>query len=163
MNLATTTVAAAHMFMVMPAVAATQHAGNLLPLRPQPAYAAFPYISASNWIDADLQKLVGLSRNWDGYGADPISRQTLSAMRQMLVRLLPSPATPGSIVPGADGSLQAEWHLGDTSFGLLIERDGSIECWVDVCGVEDTSEGLAAEDMFRALANANLAMRPSAP
>lgn len=48
------------------------------------------------------------SPNWDGYDADPITSDTLSASRRLL-RMLPSTFGPPDIAPGADGTIGLEW------------------------------------------------------
>jgi hypothetical protein len=67
------------------------------------------------WLAAELAKIAALKPNWDGYGADPIAPETCEALRRALIDL-PS----ACIVPGADGSLQAEWHTAEASIELCV-------------------------------------------
>ena len=49
--------------------------------------------------------------DWDGYGADPISIQTVQAARgfkRMLARETPEP----DVAPGSDGTIGFEWRFG---------------------------------------------------
>ncbi len=51
--------------------------------------------------------LLGLQQNWDGYGAFPIPEGVIDVIFDEVT-------TEGAFVdmiPGADGSVQAEWHL----------------------------------------------------
>ncbi len=47
-------------------------------------------------------------RDWDGYGAEPISAETLRYARQLLA-VMPETLGPPDIAPGADGSIALEW------------------------------------------------------
>jgi hypothetical protein len=46
--------------------------------------------------------------NWDGYGAEPISTETLGYARQLL-SVMPKTFGPPHIAPGGDGSITLEW------------------------------------------------------
>ena len=83
-----------------------------------------------SWVDAQIERLSVLPANWDGYGAEPVRVDRLNTLATLLERHLPSNLEGGSIVPGADGSVQAEWHLRRSSFGLLIDDDGTQSVWV---------------------------------
>lgn len=76
----------------------------------------------SRWMKelaSRFDEIVGLSRGWDGYAGVPVSFSTAQFAAQMIERLcVPDVPTP-SIVPGSDGSLQVEWHVG----GFHIELD----------------------------------------
>jgi hypothetical protein len=52
--------------------------------------------------------------DWDGYGADPISAETVNAARR-LYRLLPRSAGRPDIAPGSDGTIGFEWRSGAVS------------------------------------------------
>lgn len=81
------------------------------------------------WVDDQLSRIASLPQNWDGYGADPVDHAQLRIMSNLLAATLPQGAPAGSIVPGADGSLQAEWHLAHASFGLLVEEGEAVSTW----------------------------------
>ena len=105
---------------------------------------------ARAWVETQLRKLEALPINWDGYGADPIHPGVLRLMGASLEQMLPITALPGNVVPGADGSLQAEWHLERASFGLLVESDGTLSCWVRPINTPEIERfGLAARDLFQ--------------
>ena len=60
--------------------------------------------------------------NWDGYGADPISLDTVRAARAFYHLLSPSNERP-DIAPGADGTIGFEWRYGapDRQKYILID------------------------------------------
>ena len=71
----------------------------------------------SGYFDNDIwapipETLFGYERysvpNWDGYGADPITAETLTAARS-LMRMLPSTFGAPDVAPGADGTIGLEW------------------------------------------------------
>ena len=112
----------------------------------------------SDWISLSQRQLASLGPDWDGYGADPIDSTTIKTMVQLLRQLLPYDARPGAIVPGADGSLQAEWHLRDVEFGLVVDPDG-VSAWEQPRGgAEVERHGVAAHELFHGAARA--AFRP---
>lgn len=65
-------------------------------------------IPVSDWIEKQLDDVAQLGPNWDGCGAVAIQPATVNAMKRELTDLLRPPYIRGTIVPGADGSLQAE-------------------------------------------------------
>lgn len=111
-----------------------------------------------DWITTGTTVVANLDHNWDGYGADPISASTVSTMEFLLRHLLPDDAVPGSIVPGADGSLQAEWHLEKVELGLIVEADGEVSTWVRPVGSEQETEahGIPARTLFWSVAHSAL-------
>lgn len=103
------------------------------------------------WVDARLSKLASLQADWDGYGADPVDRDQLNILGALLKAHLPAGAPRGAIVPGADGSVQAEWHLAGSSFGLLVEEGRRVSSWVRPRngGVETEVIGLEAPSLLQ--------------
>jgi hypothetical protein len=114
--------------------------------------------SRSNWIGLQTSKIRALSPNWDGYGADPIAPATIEKIEGLLKYLVPSRARPGTLVPAADGSVQAEWHTRAVSFGLLVEEGGLTSCWIRLTGSDQEVErhGFDAQELFKAAAQAYL-------
>ena len=78
------------------------------------------------------QALLGYDRyavpNWDGYDADPITAETLSAARKFMTML---PATLGKpdIAPGADGTIGFEWILASGPLRKLFIDIGPGGIW----------------------------------
>ena len=85
--------------------------------------------SGISWLDEQIRHVLALRRDWDGYDADPISRvrlvQIAEVVREHFNRGMPT----GSLVPGADGSVQIEWHLPKSSFGMSVEPSGAFYAW----------------------------------
>jgi hypothetical protein len=52
--------------------------------------------------------------DWDGYGANPITTETVAAARA-LKRLFISEVPPADIAPGADGTIGFEWRSGSAT------------------------------------------------
>lgn len=99
-----------------------------------------------------------LAWNWDGYGADPISQGTIARMSEVLDEWLPENVVAGSIVPGADGSLQAEWHLQHIEMGVVVEADDTVSAWLRSPGSDHETEahGMEARDLIWSVANTAL-------
>lgn len=94
-----------------------------------------------------------LKRDWDGYDADPIMPSVIHQMSRELDDPRLDAFGSGHIVPGADGSLQAEWDFDDESFGLLVEADGSFTFWVQPPNGQETArKGIAGRDLMQGLA-----------
>jgi hypothetical protein len=70
--------------------------------------------------------LLGLPNDWDGYGAEPIQPGTIDALYSDLVIGLKGTACfPPDIIPGSDGSVQAEWHLAGLKLFYNVGSDRS--------------------------------------
>jgi hypothetical protein len=108
-----------------------------------------------SWHRAQLNQIAELGENWDGYGAEPIEPKTIRRMGSLLDQFLPSHIRAGNIVPGADGSLQAEWHLVINSFGLLVGDDGVVSAWLRhrETGAEVERWGFEAFSLFQSALN----------
>jgi hypothetical protein len=103
-----------------------------------------------SWHRSQLNRIAALGDNWDGYGAPAIEPKTTRRMHALLDQLLPSHVRAGNIVPGADGSLQAEWHFVTNSFGFLLGDDGAVSAWIRhrATGAEVEKSGVEAYDLF---------------
>ncbi|WIW88937.1 hypothetical protein K3M67_02865 [Sphingobium sp. V4] len=111
------------------------------------------------WIEQQSLRIKGLSYDWDGYGAEPIDDEVVDRITGLLGQCLPKHSKRGSLVPGADGSVQAEWHLPKISIGLLIDADETISCWVhdNVSDTETEKFGWDAISLFKMIADFSLA------
>jgi hypothetical protein len=69
--------------------------------------------AAAHWTEAvetQIAKLLELPENWDSYGASRVRFDAVDEMLKVL-RDVMGPTTPApTMVPSADGHLQAEWH-----------------------------------------------------
>lgn len=109
--------------------------------------------ATSGWIASAMDHIRSLQADWDGYGADPISAMVISQMQGLLADYLPKDSAVGSIVPGADGSLQAEWHFEAVAIGFLVEANSRISCWIRHHGHEEVERfGLDAGELLRGAA-----------
>lgn len=68
------------------------------------------------------------NRDWDGYGADPITTETLEAARAF-IRMLPPTLGDPDIAPGADGTIGLEWAFTDRALRKLFIDIGSGRFW----------------------------------
>jgi len=111
--------------------------------------AALPV--GTEWVEAQLRQLQSLGTDWDCNGASPIAPVLINRMAMILKSSLPDRFPAGSVVPASDGSLQAEWHFNNLSFGLVIEEDSALSVWVRPDGQREIDrQGIAALDLFKA-------------
>jgi len=72
-------------------------------------------------LETQRRHLLDIKRDWDGYGADRIPEGVIDVIFEDIV-------TEGEfvqMVPGADGSVQAEWHMrGDVSVEYNVSPGG---------------------------------------
>jgi hypothetical protein len=89
-----------------------------------------------------------LQPGWDGYGSGPVNLRALATVAGAV--LAASPKALADLVPGGDGSVQAEWHLADVEFEFRVYADGTVSALAEDrrTGEETEFEG---EDAFRAL------------
>jgi hypothetical protein len=121
--------------------------------------AAFTGAASANscapWIDRQIAQLQALQSEWSKFDADPLQLKTISQLRALLSNSRRSDGVVGHLVPGADGSLQAEWHLKSATVGLLVEDDGTYSSWVRFHDSEQHVEeyGPSALSFFQTLVN----------
>lgn len=94
-----------------------------------------------------LDALAKLPPNWNGYGAEPIDRRTLAAVRDSLLAAPPDIAPAPQIVPMTRGRVQLEWHRADRSLELEFETPDVVRYlkWDPAEGVEEEAS-LSASD-----------------
>jgi hypothetical protein len=61
-------------------------------------------------VRAALEDLRVLRKDWDSYGAAPVSPVMIGAAYELLQQIAPAKVPMPSIVPTSDGSVQIEWH-----------------------------------------------------
>jgi hypothetical protein len=114
--------------------------------------------STPAWIERDAIRLRALSANWDGLDAEPIDDRQIALITKLLTDALPDNAKRGTLVPAADGSIQAEWHLIGLSFGLVVEEGQPVMAWVrSAGGLEVEQTGFEAIELLRSAALQSLA------
>ena len=72
-------------------------------------------------LRAQREYLLALPANWDGYGAAPISEEMLEKLECAVSDAIAQvDCRAPDIIPGGDGSIQAEWHMNglDLSFSV---------------------------------------------
>ena len=96
--------------------------------------------------------LQSLKENWDGYGASPVSDSVIASMFEILIGILTNvDCAPPDIVPGADGSLQAEWRSHQLEVFFNLQKDGNISLLVDYLARKVEFE-FAGQEAIEALA-----------
>lgn len=87
---------------------------------------------SSRWmkeLTSRFDEIVGLSKGWDGYVGLPVSFSTAQFAAQMIERLCVPGVPAPSIVPGSDGSLQVEWHVGGFDIELDVTAPLEVEAY----------------------------------
>jgi hypothetical protein len=103
----------------------------------------------SPWTEAivkQLEKIVRLQSNWDGYGAEPIPYATTVFCLSVVERLSRNDTPPPALVPSADGGIQLEWHNGDMHIELLISEPLKAFGWASIQGTDDDREADFRQD-----------------
>lgn len=84
-----------------------------------------------SWIGRSLDQIRRLPENWDGYGAECLDWLVIRRLGELLSAINPAEHFwPANIVPGADGSVQAEWHLAAHSTELCVDPDQEVSLTV---------------------------------
>ena len=123
----------------------------------EPITAREPQISTnSQWREKEISSVMRIRETWASFAADPLKLSTISQMRALLTSLQHRSDHVGHLIPGADGSLQAEWHRPDVSVGLLVESDGTFSAWArfEDDGAQVEEFGTDAIALFQSLAAA---------
>jgi hypothetical protein len=107
----------------------------------------------ASWVGEGITKVEKWGSVATSVDADPLQPKTV---RQLVSLLASAPhrgtGASGIIVPAADGSIQAEWHLEEATIGLLVEDDGRQSTWIRFDNGQHVEEfGLAAVQFFHSL------------
>jgi len=70
-------------------------------------------------LQARFKELTSLPRGWDGYAGVPVAWDNASFAAKLIGTILPQNCPEPSLVPGADGTLQIEWH--QNSFDIELD------------------------------------------
>jgi hypothetical protein len=106
-------------------------------------------------VEEQISKLLELPPDWDTYGASSIRIDAVDALIKVLRDVMYSTTPPPTIVPVADGHLQAEWHTHGVDLEVEVVDPLQIDVyysgpngeWNDVLGV-DLSRLTAALDQM---------------
>lgn len=119
-------------------------------LRREPESAEYRYwpqmLSSGGVLPAErdaslrlIDELEGLPRDWDGYGASPITRGTAQNARAALEKLLVVTPSP-DITPNPNGTISLEWEtetavahleIGVTRFALYVKSGSGPAFFMD--------------------------------
>lgn len=80
-------------------------------------------------LEDRLEELIQLPEGWDGYDGRPVSFANAVFALGMLERLYMSAAPPPELVPGYNGDLQAEWHVGGVDIELHVRAPNDVHAW----------------------------------
>lgn len=118
--------------------------------------------SRSDWardLEERFNELTSLPRGWDGYRGRPVSfgcaQFAANLVESLFVQGVPAP----QLVPGADGTLQLEWHLNqyDIEVDVLAPYNVVATRYDHAAELEQEIE---VESDFTELANWVLALKP---
>lgn len=105
-------------------------ASNVVELEASPKRLVVP--SDKSWVEElrdKLGELVKLPLNWDGYDGLPVSFDVAYFSVAVLNHLYRDGIPCPDIVPGSDGSMQIEWHLGGYDIELHVLGIYEIDAW----------------------------------
>lgn len=107
-------------------------------------------------LAAQEAELSALKHDWDGYGADPVDVDLVkSFVSELRLSLVGAQIRPPDIIPGADGSLQAEWHLKGAEIFYQIDADKQRMLYLAVKGTESFCRfGEEASSLFDQIVHA---------
>lgn len=95
-----------------------------------------------------LNELTSLPDGWDGYTGRPVSFETAYFALRLLEATCGSDAPVPQLVPGSDGDLQLEWHLGSSDIELHVRGPNDVTAWRAVDGAEVEFEELNLTNDF---------------
>ena len=87
------------------------------------------FIEFHNEICCRLMELLHLPKGWDGPDSMPVKNEIAESALRVLCHIYQDQLPIPSLVPGADGSLQIEWHCGDYDIELDILEPNLIDAW----------------------------------
>ena len=73
-----------------------------------------------------LNTLLSLPKNWDSYGAPPITREAVDRVVAVLESLASSITPTPSVGPTPEGGVQVEWHERGVDLELRSDSDGRL-------------------------------------
>ncbi len=101
-------------------------------------------------LTEQLDLMLTLKPNWDGYNADPIHPEVIEVAKEFVGVLHVLLGRGGDetgmyVAPGRDGSAMVGWEDADSEYEMDINTDGSFGFLR-----EDKLTGVMAEERFRA-------------
>lgn len=95
---------------------------QLLETTVAPSPTGWPRVSQWRWVESVVRQartLARLRRGWDRHDGEPVRRDIVDFLPEVLGALNPDTPAP-RIVPMSDGTLQLEWHVADLDLEIEI-------------------------------------------
>lgn len=125
-----------------------------------------PVHSWYSGVNNRLNHLVRLPTNWNGYLAGPVEYHVASFTVNMLLSACSADTAEPAIVPGPNGDLQVEWHLGDYDIELHVTAPFAVKAvrfFGEECDELDlTNDFTVVSEWLREMENAVAARRTAA-
>lgn len=104
------------------------------------------------WLKPVLTSLSerwGVGKGWDTYDAKPTDLNHVLKLLNILFSLLKPISSPPTITPLVDGGVQAEWHVQEKDFEIVVSADDPPRFFLYDAGTGDEEAGLLDEDYPR--------------
>lgn len=101
------------------------------------------------WRDEVVQRLnelAALCEGWDGYAGRPVNFETANFALRLLEVTCGFDAPTPQIVPGSDGDLQLEWHVGSVDIELHVRGPNDVIAWRSIGDTLDGEELILTND-----------------
>lgn len=111
---------------------------------------AMPVTSLREWVKRVVPQLLNLAelpQDWDSYGGVAPSRDFVEQIIGTLKCLDVSPDVAPAAVPGSDGEIQLEWHIGNRDLELEFSPDGTVRYLATEDSREEEGEIEADEEL----------------
>lgn len=94
------------------------------------------------YVEAELNELLGLSEGWDGRRARPVTVAAIQGTIDVLAALMNETSAPPQLFPLPDGGLQLEWHVGGNDVEVEIDADGEAHALAETADGATVAEGV---------------------
>jgi len=97
--------------------------------RPSPQLRIELRIEEPRWLRPTVQRmeqLLALPRNWDSYGALPVTVVSVQMALNALMMVMESRSPAPTVVPTVEGGVQLEWHQNDIDLEVEVKPEGQI-------------------------------------
>ena len=81
-------------------------------------------------VETRLAELMSLPAGWDGYRGLPVAPCVADKVHAVLARCLSPKGRYPSLVPGADGDVQIEWHWGGVDLEVGLNASAAVHVWL---------------------------------
>jgi hypothetical protein len=80
----------------------------------------------AEYLENSLNELLDLPEGWDGEGAEPVALEAATGAVEVMAALIGEAMVAPFVFPLPDGGLQLEWHAGEESIEIEIDKDGCV-------------------------------------